>query len=217
MLRDVFLVLFLTGSALAALSFVLGLGHVAIHIPHVHLPGLSYLPAGAGHGDTPYAHGGGDLSVLNASTITAFIAWFGSCGFLLDALTPLPAAAVVLGALGGGLAGAAVVAVTLVRFLLPAQTAPLRAEDFRIEGTLAVARTPLGGARTGEVTYSRGGTLRCETARSADGGEIPRGAEVVILRSERGVAYVAPLDRLLTERSGRESPPPSSGQREERT
>jgi hypothetical protein len=217
MLREVFLVLFLTGSALAVLSFVLGVGHAAIHVPHVHVPGLPHPHAGAGHGGAPTAHGGGDLSVLNASTITAFVAWFGGGGYLLDTLTSLPAAAVVLGALGTGLAGAAVVAVALVRFLLPAQTAPLRAEDFRLEGTLAVARTPLAGARTGEVTYSRGGTLRCETARSADGGEIPRGAEVVILRCERGVAYVAPLDRLLAERQQGEGALSRPGRREERT
>ncbi len=146
--------------------------------------------------------GGGQvaLSPWNVSTMLAFLTWFGGIGYLLTIQTSFTDLAVV--ALGG-LLGAAVVFLAIVRLLLPGQTAPLRAEDFRLEGTLARVTMPMGGVRTGEVVYSKHGITRSEGARSADGSPLQRDTEVVVLRYEKAIAYVEPLDKLLAVRPAR--------------
>jgi hypothetical protein len=78
-----YLVCFLVGLALSALSFLLGSlnihvhGHVHLDIGHGHAAGQA---AGGAH-----AHGShsADASWFNFGTITAFLAWFGGAGFLL--------------------------------------------------------------------------------------------------------------------------------------
>ena len=195
-MQDVFLAMFLAGVVFATLSFALGFGQAHIHLPHLHLPGLPHL-----HPGVPHPHGGAEMSAFNLSTVTAFVAWFGGAGYVLASLGELPAALVLLLATASGVLGASVVTVVLVKLLLPGQTAPMRLEDYRIEGTLATVSAPLGGARTGEVRYARHGATRCESARSNDGADLPRGTEVVILRYEKGIAYVEPLEKLLAERT----------------
>ena len=70
----------------------------------------------------------------------------------------------------------------------------LSADDTRMEGTLArvsdEVRAPAG---IGEILFSQAGTRRSSPARSEDGSRIARDTEVVVLRYERGVAYVRPL------------------------
>lgn len=183
--------LFLFGLAFTVLSFLLGFAQAELPIP-----GLSGLEIGEGDG-----HGG--ISPFNVSTVLAFLTWFGGAGYLLATQTPLAAVAVLALAALGGLAGATLVFLVLARFLLAGQTAPLRDEDYRIQGTLARVSLPLEHGRIGEVVYTKNGTTRSEGARSADGAALPRGAEVVILRYERGIAYVEALDKLLADR-----PPP---------
>lgn len=184
-----FLVLFLTGVALAVLSVLAGLGHIGFHMPHVHTTHLPNLHLGGTHT--------GDIAPVNATTITAFLAWFGGLGYILASSTPLSALLVVpLAALAGAF-GASLVALFLIRVLLPGQTPVLRPEDYRIEGTLGRLTVPIGPGGTGEVVYDKRGVTRSNGARSADGTPSPRGTEVVILRYERGMAYVEPLDQLL--------------------
>jgi hypothetical protein len=43
---------------------------------------------------------------------------------------------------------------------------------------------------TGEIIFSLAGVRRCAGARSDDGQAIEKGAEVVIERYEKGIAYV---------------------------
>jgi hypothetical protein len=51
---------------------------------------------------------------------------------------------------------------------------------------------PLHADATGEIIYTQLGARRSVPARSEDGASIDRDAEVVVLRYERGIAYVRP-------------------------
>ena len=46
------------------------------------------------------------------------------------------------------------------------------------------------------MIYSQEGTRRVAGARSEDGAAIPKGAEVVVTRYEKGIAYVRRVGRL---------------------
>ncbi len=200
-METVYLAMFLTGIVLATLTFLFGAGHAQLHIPHVHIPHLHLPSVTHPHPGAFHVQGGSaDLSWFNVSTVTAFVAWFGGVGYLLSSLGTLPSALVLAVSALSGAFGACIVTVALVKVLLPGQTAPMRAEDYRLEGTLARVSLPLGGERMGEVIYTRHGKTCSEGARSNDGSALPRGTEVVILRYDKGIAYVEPLDRLLAER-----------------
>lgn len=195
-----FLGLFLFGLVFTVLSFVLGFAQLELHIP-----GVDGFELGTGDGHA--VHTDASPSPFSVSTILAFVTWFGGIGYLLNTLDTLPAVA-VLGLSGlGGLIGASIVFFVLARLLLPGQTAPLREDDYRVEGTLARVSLPMSGERVGEIRFTKGGTARSEGARSADGSLLSRNTEVVVLRYERGIAYVEPLDKLLAERTpGGQSP-----------
>jgi hypothetical protein len=56
---------------------------------------------------------------------------------------------------------------------------------------------------TGELVFTQGGTRHVAGARSEDGAAIPKGAEVIVTRYEKGIAYVRPFEDVLGERSPR--------------
>ena len=169
---------FIVGLVLSALAAFSGLGR--LHLGHAHL----------GHAAHP---GGASLSAFNGFTLAAFLCWFGGAGYLLEVYTPLIGLLVVAGAAGAGLAGAAVLYVLLFRVLLPRERV-LSAEDTRMEGTLArVSNEVRALDGIGEILFTQTGARRAAPARSEDGAHIPRGTEVVVLRYERGIAYVRPL------------------------
>ena len=179
---DVYLFCFLVGVTLTVLSFLAGAIH--LHLPfkmqfHAHVP--------AHHG---VAHGGGPhITWFNASTLMAFLAWFGGVGYLMTRYSHLQAALVVLiSTLAGSIAGWAV-----LRFLLKLvgrNDEPLRESDRRIIGALGTVSMTIRADGTGEIIFPLGGGRRCSGARTEDGREIEKGAEVVIERYEKGIAYV---------------------------
>jgi hypothetical protein len=61
-----------------------------------------------------------------------------------------------------------------------------------MEGTVARVTMAIRADSTGEIRFSRDGSRRSEGARSATGQPIEVGTEVVIVRYERGLAYVEP-------------------------
>jgi hypothetical protein len=70
-------------------------------------------------------------------------------------------------------------------------------EPVNYTGTLAKVTIPIrndGG--TGEIVYTLDGARCCSGARSDDGKGIDKGAEVVIVRYDKGIAYVAAFDDL---------------------
>ncbi len=189
---DVYLICFVVGIALSVLSVLGGLGH--LHFGHLHLGHTAQLhvktPGGIGKGG---AHG---LSSVNGFTITAFLCWFGGAGYLLHHFGALRAPLVLLLAVISGAAGAAVLWALLFKLLLPRERV-LTEEETEMAGVIARVSDSIrekGGV--GEIIYSQTGTRRSAAARSEDGGAIERGTEVVVIRYERGVAYVRRWDEL---------------------
>jgi hypothetical protein len=63
-------------------------------------------------------------------------------------------------------------------------------------GAVGVLNARIQPGVVGEVVYDLEGLHRSAPARSEDGSPISRGADVVIVRYERGIAYVSALDPL---------------------
>jgi hypothetical protein len=186
-----YLFCFLVGFAFSALTFLAG----AVHI---HLPFRLHVPAHSGHPPT----GGGSAAVkgsggrtstpiswFNASTIMAFLAWFGGAGYILTRASHLVAlVCLTLAALSGLLAG-----MIVYRFMLKltrASDSQMLDGNYRIEGSVGTLSMPIREKGTGEVIFSLGGVRRCAGARSDAGELVEKGAEVVIERYEKGIAYV---------------------------
>ncbi len=178
---DVYLFCFLVGAALSVLSFLAGAIH--LHLPfkmHVHFHVHSH---GASHG------GGAHISWFNASTVLAFLAWFGGVGYLLTKYSHVQTFFVVGIATFAGMAAGWVVLRFLVK-LAGVTDQPLRESDRRVVGALGTVSITIRENDTGEIIFPLGGSRRCSGARSEDGKPIERGAEVVVERYEKGIAYV---------------------------
>ncbi len=195
-----YLVCFGVGLALSVLTFFGGVGHLQLghfHGGHFHL--------GHTHASHLHTHAGGHetgLSPLNGFTFMAFLCWFGGTGYLLCRFSPLWGVGVFAVAIISGLAGAAIIFWFLARVLLPRERA-LTTEDTEMTGVLARVSSPIREGGTGEIAYSQGGARRAAAARSDAGAAIARDVEVVVLRYERGIAYVRPWSEL-------EGPPPAT-------
>ena len=184
---DFYLLCFLVGFLLSVLSFLAGAVH--LHLPFkIHLPfhGAHHAGAGASHS---VFRGGTHISWFNASSAMAFLAWFGGTGYLLTRHAHLLAVISLLLAALAGLAAGWVVFRFMVK-LMSSTDAPMKSEDYRIEGLLGTITMPIRQSGTGEIIFSMAGVRRCAGARSDDGKAIEKGAEVVIERYEKGIAYV---------------------------
>jgi len=184
---DFYFFCFLVGFSLSVISFLAG-------AVHVHLPVKWHLPFHLGH------HGGGlakgglhkggtstvQISWFNASTIMAFLAWFGGAGYLLTRYSHfLVVVILAIAAIAGLFAGW-----VIFKFMVKLNDAPLTSEERRVEGALGTLSMPIREKGTGEIIFPVDGVRRCAGARSSDGRAIEKGAEVVIERYEKGIAYV---------------------------
>jgi hypothetical protein len=185
---------------LALLTFFSGFGHLQfghVHGGHFH---FGHSHAGHLHTHTPGGHDS-SLSPINGFTLMAFLCWFGGTGYLLRRFTGVLGLSVFAFAVLSGLAGAAVIFWFLARVLLPRERV-LTPEDTEITGVLARVSSPIRNDGTGEIAYSQGGAHRAAAARSDAGVPIARDVEVVVLRYERGIAYVRPWSELEGPPSG---------------
>jgi membrane protein implicated in regulation of membrane protease activity len=185
---DFYLFCFIVGFALSVLSFLAGAVH--IHLPFkMHLPFHAGQHGGVGVGVRGGLKGGMHVSWLNASTAMAFLAWFGGTGFLLTRHSHFVAlVSLAISTLAGSVAGW-----TIFKFmvkLMHSTDEPLRSEDYRIEGSVGTVSMSIRPNGTGEIIFSLAGARRCAGARADDGQPVEKGAEVVIERYERGIAYV---------------------------
>jgi hypothetical protein len=182
---DFYLLCFLVGFALSVLSFLAGAVH--IHLPFkMHLPFHGAHHAGATHGGLK---GGTHVAWFNASSAMAFLAWFGGTGYLLTRHSHLFAVISLLLSTAAGLAAGWVVFRFMVK-LMNTTDAPMKSEDYRLEGSIGTISMPIRENGTGEIIFSLAGVRRCAGARSDDGKTIEKGAEIVIERYEKGIAYV---------------------------
>jgi hypothetical protein len=195
---DFYLVCFLVGFSLSALALLAGSVH--LHLPHMHLHGGGlHIGARGGFARGGMVRGGaaqkGGLSWFNFGTIAAFLAWFGGTGFLLERYYHVWVVIAMGAAIASGLGASAVVFWFLARVLMANETA-LDAADYDMIGVLGKLNIPIREGGTGELIYSQQGTRRVAGARSETGIAIPKGAEVVVTRYEKGIAYVRPWEEM---------------------
>jgi membrane protein implicated in regulation of membrane protease activity len=194
---DFYLLCFLVGFSLSVLSFLAGAVH--IHLPfRIHLPfhaahHAGGLPGG-GHGHGAGLKGaavksGGHVSWFNASTLLAFLAWFGGVGYILTKHSHYMAVAILGFALLAGLFAGLLVFQFMAR-LVRATSAPMLDWDYRVEGTVGTVSMPIRANGTGEVIFEQDGARKSVGARSEDGSSLANGTEVVIARYDDGIAYV---------------------------
>lgn len=179
-----YLICFGAGLVLSLLSVVGGFAH--LHIGHFHI----------GHAGPTVTHHSPGLSAVNGFSITAFLCWFGGAGYLLHHFGIFAAPLVLFLAVFSGVAGAALLWVVLFKVLLPRERV-LTPEDTEMAGVLArVSDSIRDSGGIGEIIFSQTGARRAAAARSEDGLAIGRGTEVVVIRYERGIAYVRRWDDL---------------------
>jgi membrane protein implicated in regulation of membrane protease activity len=175
---DFYLICFLLGLALSLLSVLTGSAHLHLpHMPHVHVP---------------HVHAGGaeaeGVPWLNFGTMTAFLAWFGGTGYLLERFYAVWFLVALAIALLSGLGGAAIVFWFLAK--LASDDVALDPADYDMIGVLGKLSIPIRQGGTGEIVFSQEGVRHVSGARSDDGTAIPKGTEVVVQRYEKGIAYV---------------------------
>ncbi|MBZ5722605.1 MAG: hypothetical protein LAO03_19880 [Acidobacteriia bacterium] len=192
---DFYLICFVVGFALSLMSFLAGALQWHLHLPHLphmhagapHLP-VGHAPAaGAARVGTPVHPA--QVSPFNFVTLTAFLAWFGGTGFLLTRYSSVWFALGLVLAIAAGLVGAAIVFLFLTRVLMSREE-NLDPADFEMVGVLGKLSNPIREGGTGEIIYSQAGTRRTCGARSEEGVAMAKGAEVVVTRYEKGIAYV---------------------------
>jgi membrane protein implicated in regulation of membrane protease activity len=203
---DFYLTCFAVGFLLSAISFIAGGLRWQLHLPH--------LPHGGGHigaGHAPVAHGSAangaatpaahpaPVSPFNFITLTAFLAWFGGTGYLITRFSSIWFALGLMIALGAGLFGAAIVFLFLTRVLISHEE-NMDSADYEMVGVLGRISMPIRENGTGEIIYSQAGTRRTCGARSENGTALEKGAEIVVTRYDKGIAYV----RLWEEMNGEE-------------
>ena len=133
------------------------------------------------------------LSWLSPLALAAAALWFGVVGLVGESIAPRSLGALLVAlAVAAGLLGAAFVRALMAAFVR-AGTPPLRSDAV---GAIGALNAPIRADGAGEVIYTLEGLRRSAPAHSLDGATMPRGTPVVIVRRERGMAWVAPLDPL---------------------
>jgi hypothetical protein len=202
---DFYLICFAFGFLLSAISFIAGGLRWHLHLPH--------FPHGGGHvaaGHAPMAHGNAGngtaahaghhapVSPFNFVSLTAFLAWFGGTGFLLTRFSSIWFALGLVIAMGAGLFGAAIVFLFLTRVLISHEE-NMDSADYEMVGVLGRISMPIRENGTGEIIYSQAGTRRTCGARSEDGSALEKGAEIMVARYEKGIAYVKRWEEISGE------------------
>ncbi|MGH9668231.1 MAG: hypothetical protein ACRD9L_27740 [Bryobacteraceae bacterium] len=169
-----YLVCFFAGLLLAAIAFLAG----ALHLAHLH----------AHHAGSPAGHGA-TVSKFNFATLASFLAWFGGAGYLMERYSVVWGLLALALATLTGLAGASVVFWFLAKVVL-VQERVLDPADYDIMGALGRVSSAVRPGGTGEMVFSQAGARKALSIRSDDGSSIPKDAEVVVTRYEKGIAYV---------------------------
>ena len=223
---DFYLICFAIGFLLSAVSFVAGGLRLHVHLPHLPHGGIGHLPSGGGasaggmggahgghvaipHGNAGLSHGnaarggakagsGAQVSPFNFVTLTAFLAWFGGTGFLITRFAHVWFALGLLFSTGAGLVGGGIVFLFLSRVLISPDE-NMDAADYEMVGVLGRTSLPIREGGTGEIIYSQAGTRRTCGARSEDSIVIEKGAEIVVTRYEKGIAYVRRWEEMRGE------------------
>ncbi len=133
------------------------------------------------------------LSIFSPMTISIFIGFFGVVGITVRSFLPWMGPFTLIPAVIAG-----VVAVNLMKAILGWATSKLTASSLtsaqQAIGQIAEVNTPIKDGRLGEVSYVIGLTRFNAAARPAHaGGEIARGAKVIIVETDGPVVLVEPF------------------------
>jgi uncharacterized membrane protein len=181
-----YLVCFLVGLILSAVSLLGGMGHFGGHVHVPHLPHAGHVPHGVG---LKTAQAGAAVPWWNAFSVTVFLCWFGAAGYLLTRHGSFVAALVLVLAAICGLIGGWIVFLFLTRVLLRHER-ELTADETEVVGAVGRISSAIRAGGTGEMMYEQLGALRSAPVRSEDGLPIERQEEVFVVRYEKGIAYV---------------------------
>jgi membrane protein implicated in regulation of membrane protease activity len=132
-------------------------------------------------------------------SFAAFLAWFGGTGYLLTRFWTVWFAMGLAIALLSGLTGAGVIYLFLSKVLM-SEEENLDPADYEMTGVLGRTSVSIRQGGTGEIIYSQAGTRKTCGARAEDSTAIEKGSEVIVIRYEKGIAYV----RRWTEMAGEE-------------
>jgi membrane protein implicated in regulation of membrane protease activity len=181
---------FFFGLVFVVLTLVLGFADVGLHSGHDAGDFLSHDLGDAGHAGghaSPVGH-------LNVGTVLAFTMWFGGVTYLLKNALGIPSMISLLLGLGGGLFGGWLI-VRFLRFVRSKETV-FDARQEVLGGASARVTSSIREGGTGEIVYELHGVRQVSAARALDGGEIARGSDVIVVRRDRGIAYVEPWNSL---------------------
>lgn len=200
---DFYLICFAVGFCFSFFSFVFGGARTGrLHLPHGHVGG--HLPATGPHGAGagPMAgsarggagraqmhENGGGVSPFNFATVMAFLAWFGGAGYLLTRYSGLWVGFGLAASIISGLIGGSIVFLFLSKVLIR-NDENMDPADYEMVGVLGRVCSPIREKGTGEIIYTQMGTRRVCGARCEDGSAVSKGAEVLVTRYEKGIAYV---------------------------
>lgn len=203
---EFYLLCFLIGFTLSVISFLAGA--VDLHLPfNMHFPFHGHVGSHVlGHGGAHGIHHGGSgsgqgsshLSLFNAFTVLAFLTWFGGTGYILTKKSHLVAFASLSIAIASGVVAGWLVFKFMGRLMK--ETGEMFDWDYRHEGAVGTVSMTIHPTGTGEVIFIQHGIRRSVGARTEDGTAIEKGAEVVICRYEKGIAYVKKWDEFVGEK-----------------
>jgi membrane protein implicated in regulation of membrane protease activity len=191
---DIYLVCLAVGVLWTLATLLLGglhLGHAGSAHGHGHAGHWGGLHRCGGTKGGSFEHGSVAshlAALINPSGLAVFLAWFGAVGYLLTRHSGLMFWLNLAIAGTMGLTGAWILALFLQ--FLQSQEKPLDPVDYEMTGTLGKVSSSIRADGVGEVIYIRDGARKCVPARSEDGTVIERGREVIVIRYERGIAYV---------------------------
>jgi hypothetical protein len=198
-MTTIYIVCFAVGLLSALLLAISG----DLHVAHVHHAAAGHAGAhhvGSGHHASGSHHAAGGhhavggtlqsvlgfaLSWLSPVTLAGGALLFGGVGLLLRNETFALPLALVAGVIG------ALLLRSLMEAFMRSSSPPLSLSG---EGAIATVNATIHRDSAGEVGYTLEGLHRSAIARSEDGIEIPRGAQVVITRRDHGIAWVEPID-----------------------
>ncbi len=205
---DFYLICFAVGFCFSFFSFLFGGSRLGrLHLPHFHGHGVAHVPTGAAapvashapvaaHGPAAAQPAGGAkvarssaVSPFNPPSLAAFLAWFGGTGYLLTRFSTVWVGLGLIASVISGIVGGGIIFLFLSRILI-SEDENMRATDYEMVGVLGKLSVPIREGGTGELVYSQMGTRRVCGARSEDGNAMAKGAEVVVTRYEKGIAYV---------------------------
>jgi len=190
----VYLTCFGVGLVLSFVAFFGGALHLHVGRLHVHGHGFGKGHHGTGGKAGSVSHSG-TPPAFNGFTLMAFLCWFGGTGYLLHRAHVFGVALVLLFAVLSGAAGASLVFWFLAKVLMPGERT-LEAADTEMNGVIGHLSGGIPVHGCGEMLYSQNGARRSAAVRSDAGEAIERGTEVLVMRYEKGVAYVRRWDEF---------------------